>query len=258
MIAIDLANLVRDRIASDIVVDRIDDNHVVVYMPFTFDDGDQCSIFLERDDNSKWHLSDDGDAFKRASELGMDFAKASNKDRLEKLIEFYGVVENEGSLDLLSDEAGLGDSVFVLTQTCLEAAWLAKTPKKREKKQKQNFSRKFESLVARAVPDLEIEFNWHDETHDEKGRYPVDCRVLGSKKQLFLFGASNPYACMRATITCQHYRITGAEFHAVAIYDHEETLSKKPADQLNGVVDKRFPRIQENKPIEAYIREYAA
>ena len=257
MIAFDLANLIRDRIASDIAVDSIDKNHAVIYMPFVFDDGDQCSIFLERDEKNTWNLSDDGDVFKRASEIGMNFNKDNNKERLQKLTDFYGVEQNNGALELLADEASLGDSIFTLTQTCLEATWLAKTPKKREQKPKRDFSSKFEKLVSRAIPKLGLKFNWHDNIHDEKGYYPVDCRIPGGGKQLFLFGVPNPLACMRATITCQHYRIAGAEFHAVAIYDHEENLPKKPADQLNDVVDKRFPRIQENKQIESYIRRYA-
>ena len=63
---------------------------------------------------------------------------------------------------------------------------------------------------------------------------------------------------MRATITCQHYRIAGADFRAVAVYDHEEQLPVRYTKQLNEVVDKRFPRINERQIIIQFLKSAAA
>lgn len=258
MIAFDLAHTVRDSIAANIEVENLGDDRLVVYMPFIYDDGDQCSIFLTKDSQSGWLLSDQGEACKRASELGFDLAKNTNTERLQKLTEFYGVTQDGTALGLSSNRDELAESLFALTQTCLEATWLPKSRVVRSAAERQDFSKKFEELVFKAAPQSESSFNWHDPVHDPKRIYPVDCHLTGKERQLFLFGVQNPAACMRATITCQHYRIEGANFDAVAIYDKEEEIPKRYTDQLNELVLRRFPRIVESKQIIRFLKGVAA
>jgi Domain of unknown function DUF1828 len=258
MISINLAEHVRELIAADIDVQGIDNDNVVVYMPFIYDDGDQFTVNISRAAHNKWTLSDEGDALKRAGELGFDYRREENADRLRKLIEFYGISGTNGELNLKTDDHGLVKSLFTLTQTCLETSWLAKTPRLSERTEKENFPLKFERLVRKAIPSSEFKQDWHDVKHDPKRIYPVDIHIPGKRKQLFLFGIAHQAACMRATITCQHYRIAGADFEAVAIYDHEEQITKRYSDQLNEVVDKRFPRVAESRAITSYLREMAA
>jgi hypothetical protein len=227
-------------------------------MPFIYDDGDQFSVYVTQTRNKKWVLSDDGDVLKRASELGFDPEKAANQERLKTLIDFYGVTDRKGALNITVTDDELVDSLFMLTQTCLEATWLAKTPKVPTKAEREQFPLKFERLISEALPTITIEHNWHDRELDPERIYPVDARIGGKTKQLFLFGVQNQASCMRATITCQHYRIAGADFRAVAIYDHEEQLPVRYAKQLNEVVDKRFPRIGERAQIIRYLKASAA
>ena len=79
MIAIELANTVRDRIATDIQVEGAGDNRLVIYMPFVYDDGDQFSIYATRNGNAEWLLSDEGDVWKRVSERGFDPSSGAMK-----------------------------------------------------------------------------------------------------------------------------------------------------------------------------------
>jgi len=258
MIDFDLANMIRDRIATDIHVEGMGENRLVIYMPFVFDDGDQFSIFATKDSDNRWLLSDEGDVWKRVSELGFDPTKESNVERLGKLAGFYGVTDDDGSLVIRTADESLVRSLFTLTQTCLEASWLVKTPKAAKRSEREDFSARLNKIILTAIPDADVEYNWHSPEHDPNGLYAADVRIPGRDKQLLLFGVPNQPSCMRATISCQHYRLAGLDFDGVAIYDHEEDLPRRYTQQLNEVVDHHFPRIGEHRTIEQFLKSKAA
>ena len=257
MIALDLSNKVRELIAADIPIESLSSDRIVVYMPFMYDDGDHLSIYIDNK-NGAWSLSDEGDVLKRTSESGLNFGRPENADRLKNLIEFYGVTESNGALNISADDEMLADSIFTLTQTCLEATWLAKTPKAAARTEGQRFPIKLERLVTSAISAERLKHNWHDPVFDPERIYPVDYRIDSSVRQLFLFGVTNVPSCMRATITCLHYEKVGANFSAVAVYDDEGALPVRYAKQLNEVVDTRFPRINESRQIKNFLKAVAA
>jgi len=257
MIALDLSNKIRELIAADIPVESAGPDRAVVYMPFMYDDGDHLSIHVVNT-NGRWVLSDEGDVFKRTGDLGLDFGKQENAVRLHNLIEFYGVSENNGTLNIVANDEMLTDSIFTLTQTCLEATWLAKTPKSSARREQDRFPVKLDNLVNSVIPSDKVFPNWHDKVLDPDKTYPVDYRIDAKQRQLFLFGIQNVASCMRATITCLHYEKIGVDFDSLAIYDHEEEITPRYTKQLNEVVRKTFPRIGELRPIEEYLKGFAA
>jgi hypothetical protein len=259
MISVTLAHQLQEQIAAEIAVEAITNDQMVVYMPFVFDDGDRCSIYLSRLDEAQWKLTDHGDVIKRASYAGVDLLNANHAERFRTIASFYGVAENEGALDLVTDQEGLSDAVFAMTQTCMEATWLAKMPLfNRTLSESKKFPQRLTTLVEKAVPRHRITHNWHDPVADPHGVYRVDHRIEGREKQLLLFGIGGPNSCMRATIACLYYKKEGLDFEGIAIYRNEEKLEKRYTEPLNDAVDKRFPRIAESKSITRYIAAAAA
>lgn len=254
MIAFDLAHKVREQIASDIEVETINSTKLIVHMPFVYDDGDPCSIYVDRVGENRWLLTDDGDVVKKAYDAGTDLRKSLHLERFQTLIGFYGVADNNGRLNLEANDDALTDSIFTLTQTCLEASWLGKPRQSPRAEESKLFAHKLDRLVKKTVGENRISRNWVDKVYDPNGTHPIDYRI-DSKRQLFLFGVPNQLACLKATVSCQHYKLRGADFLSVVVFDHEERMPKKTADQLREVADRAFPRVGERAAIAEYLEQ---
>jgi hypothetical protein len=260
MIAFEVAHQIREQLASQIDVEGIGPDRIAIHMPLIYDDGDNCSVYAVRRDDGKWIITDDGDAMRRAADAGIDLRKAGYAERLESLIEFYGVEQNAGALGLSVQGEEFSEAVFTLTQTCLEATWLSKMQRMARRQSRAiKFTHKLDRIIDKAIEAEHVERNWHDPEHDPRALYPVDYRITGRNRQLFLFGVATDLACTQATISCLHHQAArdAAPFDSLVIFDDEEAISKVNADRLKDVADRTFPRIIEVKQISSYLSALA-
>lgn len=258
MISIDPAQQVRDLMADGITIEAVGTDRVEVSIPFLFDDGDHLSFFADRGASGEWSITDDGEVIYRAQTAGLDLSKQAQLDRLNTLTEFYGVRTDDGALTMKSDVAAIADDIFTFAQTCLEATWLAKMNRLiRKQSTKAKFDRKLDKLLSSVLGKEKIARSWSDREIDPRGDYPVDYRIQGRNRQLFLFGVSSETHCAQATIACLYFKAKRIEFEAAVVYEEETKLRRRYADQLNDVVDRKFSRIGERKTIENYLASVA-
>jgi hypothetical protein len=259
MISIDPALQLQDYISSGFVVESEGENRVVVSMPFIFDDGDQMSICAIRGEGGIWQLTDEGDVLQRTTERMARRPSVSIDERLQSLIDFYGVSATDGALRLNTTTNTLSEDIFTFAQTCLEASWLGKSQQRASRHaEKVAFNEALSGIVKAVVGKDRVSSKWHDPVSDPDRLYPVDLRIHCRDTQLFLFGVSSPVHCAEATITCLHHKNAGTKFKGVVVYEEETEIAKKHADRLNDVADRRFSRISESKTIAAYLKSFAA
>lgn len=226
-----------------------------VFTPFLFDDGDRLSIVLKRRGTS-WVLSDEGHTFMH---LSYDFdekelSSGTRRKVIDRTLETFGVQEEHGELISRVEHGDYGDALFSYVQALLHITDVSYLNREVVR---STFMEDFRSVVASAIPEDRRDFDWHGEEHDEESAYPVDCRIRGNGKSLFVFGIPNEEKCNVATISIMHYERVKYSFKSLAVFQDQESVSRKALARLSDVVDKQFSNLPTNRErIAAYFKEW--
>ena len=153
MIAPNMLATIKSQLAESVSLSELDDGRIGISLPLTYDDGDHCTCFAERESNG-WVLRDFGDVVTRASYREVNLLSKGYSERLNKLAEFYGAkASKSGELEIAVRNGNFGDAIFAFAQTCLALQSLAKTrPEKQATEPPTRFHKEVTSLVAAQLP----------------------------------------------------------------------------------------------------------
>jgi hypothetical protein len=229
-----------------------------VATPFRFDDGDHLAIVL-RKRGPRWVLTDEGHTFMHLSyRLDMaDLEKGTRKKVIDQALSEFNVTLDAGELLLPVQNGSYGDALFSYVQALMRISDVTYLNREFVK---TTFMEDFQRTISLAVPDQSrLAFNWHDTTNDPDAKYPVDCRVQGKDRPLFVFGIQGDDKCSLATIVILHHQTLGTSFNSLAVFRDQEAIHRKNLARLSDVVDRQFSSLDPNKAkISKFLREWTA
>ncbi len=116
---------------------------------------------------------------------------------------------------------------------------------------------RFKIFLHENVAPERVKFNYTDPVHDADGKYPVDCRVNGMAKPLFIFGISNEDKCRDVTISLMWFEKHGIPHHPIAVFEDQEEINRKVLARFSDVVEKQFSSLSANRDrIKKYFTEF--
>lgn len=255
MIAKELQNVIREEVGKKVSFRVLSDNRLGVALPLTFGDGDTCEVIIEAEDDGTCTLSDDGYVLALGRTMGVGLRSTGYADRFNRLAAFYGAESQSGALKLTSTVANLGDSIFALTQACLELARLIDAPPEGKRKARA-FSKKFRKLITATIPSERLSTRWHDQEADPEGIYPVDYRVESKGQNWLIFGASSPLKCWKGTTTVQHYKLKDLPMKSLFAYGGAVGTDQSAIGVVNDNADYVFSLESQRNELEKFLRKH--
>ena len=212
-------------------------NRYKVFTPFQFDDGDSFSIVLKRI-GEKWFLTDEAHTYMHLSyEIDINSLKGSRQKIISNVMSGFGIKEQDGELILSIDGDDFGNAFYSFVQGLIKITDVTYLSRERVR---SAFMEDFRNFIYESVPQERVTFNYKDSANDVDGKYPVDCKINGMSKPLFIFGISNEDKCRDATISLMWFEKKGILHHPIAIFEDQEEINRKVLARFSDVVEKQF------------------
>jgi len=239
----------------DIIPEGID--RYLICTPFTFDDGDNLVVVLKQSPKG-WIITDEAHTYMHLSyEFDMkDLERGTRQKIISSSLSMYNLEENDGEIFIKVDNNLYGDALFNFIQGLLRITDIKLLSRERVK---STFIEDFKLYLTEKVPSNRRVFEYKGKEYDLEGKYTVDCLINGVKKPLYVFAINNDDKCRDATINCLQFERWGRYFHSMAIFEDQETISRKVLARFSDVCEKQFSSLYLNRDrIEKYIKEYIA
>ncbi|MCC6126393.1 MAG: DUF1828 domain-containing protein [Pirellulales bacterium] len=255
-----IINSLRNQLTDGLQIEQEDNDRIAVYTPFMYQDGDHVSFAVARDAaTSLWHLTDDGDVLTHASYSGINLLASDRVSRFRETVQFYGLRERRGELWMPIENDAFGDAFFTFTQACLDIVQLTKMPPERKERTPVNLRSFLRMLITQTIPHAEVVEKWYDETLDQERVYPVDLRIRGKNKPLFVYEITSDRHCLTSTVSCLHHKLLKqSDFIGVAIFDDEESIPRLARIPLVEAVDKHYSSQSQTEEIKELLLTEAA
>ncbi len=225
-----------------------------VFTPFRFDDGDHLAIVLKRE-TPGWTLSDEGHTYMR---LTYDIEEADlysgiRQQIISDALSVFQVEERDGELVFGIPDDRYGDALFSFVQALLKIADISYLSREHVH---STFRKDFQHLLSEVIPEEHRRFDWYDPQLDPKGKYTVDCRINGTPRPLYVYGLLNDANTRDATIALRQFGEWDISFHPVAIFEDQESISRKVLARFSDVCERQFPSLSGNKKrITQFLKE---
>jgi hypothetical protein len=97
------------------------------------------------------------------------------------------------------------------------------------------------------VPPERRTFSWTDPEHDPDGTYPVDVRIVGPRRPLFLFALNTNTRVRDATISLLKYEQWGLEYNSAGVFEDVREISDKQLTKFMDVAGTLFSNLKGNQ-----------
>jgi hypothetical protein len=173
-----------------------------------------------------------------------DWKKGRRAEIIEEVLSMFEVTREDGELRRRVDNDAFGDALFDYIQA------LSKITDIRFLKReivRSTFLDDFREFVRERVPPERRTFSWTDSEHDPDGTYPVDVRIVGRRRPLFLFALNTNTRVRDATISLLKYEQWGLEYDSAGVFEDVREISDKQLTKFMDVAGTLFSNLKGNQ-----------
>ena len=235
----------KSRVCEQIDVQQEGISRFRVFTPFRFEDGDHFSIVLKREGES-WILSDEANTLMHLSYWleEEDIESGNRQEIIQGSLASFSVENRRGELVSHVSEGQFGDALFNFVQALAKVTDISFLSRERVR---STFLEDFKEFLRAHVPEERLTFEWTDPNHDPKKHYPVDGRINGMKRPLFVYALPNERKVQEATINLLMFERWNLAFDSLAIFEEQEVINRRVLAKFTDVCDKAFSSLDENR-----------
>jgi hypothetical protein len=234
----------KHRVCEQIELQPEGEGRFLVVTPFRFEDGDHFGIVLKRE-NSSWILTDEATTLMHLSYQmdEQDLEVGNRAEIIENSLQGFSVQNREGELVMPVSEGRFGDALYNLVQAITRVNDISFLSRERVR---STFLEDFKALLRTKVPPDRLTFDWTNEEYDPHKKYPVDARINGMKRPLFVYALQNDEKVSVATISLLTFGRWNIPFQSMAVFEEQESISRKTLARFTDVCDKAFSSLEED------------
>ncbi len=216
-----------------------------VFTPFQFDDGDYLGIVL-RKDGARWVLSDEAHTYMHLTyDIDeKDLHSGTRQKIISNALSMFQIEDRDGELVLDVPEERYGDALYSFVQGLLKISDVSYLSRERVR---STFMDDFRTVMSEAISEERRSFDWSDPEHDPQGMYTVDCRVNGLHRPLFVHALAGDGRTRDATIALLQFERWEIPFRSLAIFEDQESISRKVLARFSDVCEKQFSSLTANQ-----------
>ena len=247
----------RNKVCEKINLNSEGINRFRVLTPFMFDDGDHLVVVLKKE-GRKWILSDEGHTYMHLTyDIDeQDIYRGTRQSIIENTLSVFGIKDREGEIIVEISDSSYGDALYSYVQAILKITDIKYLTRERVR---STFFEDFKDFVSGVVPENRRDFNWCEPLSDPEGRYPVDCRINGMERPVFVYALWNDDKTRDTTIYLHQFEKWELPFRSVVIFEDQEQVSRKVLARLSDVCEKQFSSLISNRDrITKYLKDMMA
>jgi len=248
----------RKRVCEQIDLQQEGENRFRILTPFRFEDGDHFAVVLKRE-QGRWILTDEANTLMHLSYWidDKDIDTGNRREIIEGSLAGFSVENREGELVIPIADDKFGDALFDFVQALAKVSDVSFLSRERVR---STFLEDFRTFLKKHVPENRLAFDWTDEVRDPKRNYPVDCRINGMARPLFVYALPNEGKVKDATINLLSFEQWKLQFRSMAIFEEQESIPSRVLARFTDVCEKTFSNLEgENKDrIVVYLRRILA
>lgn len=235
----------RDRVCEQVNLQAEGRDRFIVHTPFRFEDGDHFAIVLKRE-NGGWVLTDEANTLMHLSyqsdDEGID--SGNRAEIMENSLAGFFVKNRNGELITPVSEGEFGNALFSFIQALTKISDISYLSRERVR---STFIEDFKSFLRSRVPEDRLEFDWINRIYDPTGKYPVDARINHMRRPLLVYALPNDDKVNMATISLLMFEKWKLEFQSMAIFEEQESISRKVLARFTDVCEKTYSNLEGNK-----------
>lgn len=224
-----------------------------VFTPFQFEDGDHLAIVMRRE-RDKWVLADEGHTFMHLtySIEENSLQRGTRSKIITTTLSAFSIADRAGELVLDIEHDQFGDALFSFIQALLKISDVTYLSQERVK---SAFMEDYRDFLQSAIPGDRLSFDWHDPIHDLEAHYPVDCRINGMIRPVFIYALPTDDKVRDATISLHQLERWGVSFRSVGIFEAQEEINRRVLARFSDVCEKLYSNLPSNRErIASYLQ----